>query len=38
LVKMDFRDGIEELLYYRKRWESHPDWKVDAKRLDALLA
>lgn len=36
-VYQDFREGIEPLLWYRKRWESYPDWKVDASRLSHLL-
>lgn len=34
----DFREGIEELLYFRSRWHRYPDWSTDSKWLDELLA
>jgi len=37
-VYQDFREGIEPLMWYRKRWASYPDWRVDPARLSHLLA
>lgn len=33
----DFRDGIEPLLYFRRRWDRHPDWTTDPAWLDHIL-
>jgi hypothetical protein len=38
IVFQDFREGIEPLLWYRRRWASYPDWRVDPSRLANLLA
>jgi hypothetical protein len=38
LYYADFREGIEHLIYMRKRWHRHPDFNITPSYLDGLLA
>lgn len=33
----DFREGLEPLMYFRRRWDRHPDWSTDPAWLDHLI-
>lgn len=37
LYYADFRDGLEHLIYLRKRWERHPSFSTDAALLRHIL-